>query len=592
MGERPHVAYFCMEFGLAESLPIYSGGLGVLAGDFMRSAHALDLPVTGVGIVWGEGYTTQRIVDSDGHHHDLPTPLDRRHLIREAPIVNVTVGDHDVPLHIFRVEGLDAAPLYLLEPVEERDRWITRRLYGGGKDDRVAQEIVLGVGGVRALQALGRTVDVYHFNEGHALFAGLELLRQERARGLEPSRPSPSAQGRLEPSRPSSSAQGRLEPSRPSPSAQGRLDFEEAWKTTRHKIVFTTHTPVDVGNEEHEHTRLKRLGLPDSLGFTREELETLGGAPFNMTVAALRLSRAANAVAELHGHTARRMWRHVTDAAPITAITNGVDHRQWQDARIRAAMSNGSDHALDHARGGCRRDLVDAVEARTGTRLDETQLIIGFARRATAYKRATLLFSDEERMLALLDRGVQVVYAGKAHPHDLGGQELVREMVQLSRRFAGRVVFVPDYNLALGRLLTRGVDVWLNTPRRPLEACGTSGMKAAMNGVLNLSIPDGWWPEACNHGVNGWRIGDGHEPALDDNAADLRDADELYALLEEEVVPTFQHDRARWRQMMRASIVSTEARFSSDRMLRDYYAQLYRAPRPAERVEPRLAVGT
>jgi glycogen phosphorylase len=550
IGERPRVAYFCMEFGLAESLPIYSGGLGVLAGDFMRSAHALDMPVTGIGIVWGEGYTTQRIAFGDGHDHDLPTPLDRKHLTREAAMVHVTVGERDVPLHIYRVDGLDAAPLYLLEPAEERDRWITRRLYGGGKDDRIAQEIVLGVGGVRALEALGIAVDVYHFNEGHALFAGLELLRRERARGL---------------------------------------GFNAAWAEARDKIVFTTHTPVDVGNEEHEHDRLKRLGLADSLRFTQAELETLGGDPFNMTVAALRLSRAANAVAELHGDTARKMWRHVDAAAPIASITNGVDHRVWQDARVRAAVSNGSDHALEHARGGCKRDLVDAVEARAGVRLDEEQIIVGFARRATAYKRATLLFSDEERIGRLLERGLQVVYAGKAHPRDFGGQDLVREMVQLSRRFPGRVVFVPDYDLALGRLLTRGADVWLNTPRRPLEACGTSGMKAAMNGVLNLSIPDGWWPEACEHGVNGWQIGDGSH-AGDDELGNLRDADELYRLLEEEVLPAFA-DRPRWRGMMRASIAASEERFSSDRMLRDYYAQLYRAPADVA-VERRRAVGS
>ncbi|HEY2747188.1 MAG TPA: alpha-glucan family phosphorylase [Polyangia bacterium] len=542
IGERPSVGYFCMEFGLDERLPIYSGGLGVLAGDFMRSAHALGLPVVGVGILWEEGYTTQAIGPA-GETIDLPTPrtLGAAHLVKEAPIVTVGIGGRDVPLWIWRVEGLNAAPLYLLEPIVEHDRWINRRLYGGGKDDRVAQEIVLGVGGVRALQALGIDVDVYHFNEGHALFAGLELVRQARARGR---------------------------------------DFAAAWAETRDKIVFTTHTPIDAGNEEHEHERLRRVGATG--GLTHAQLVELGGDPFNMTVAALRLSRNANAVAELHGETARRMWQHVDDAAPIVAVTNGVDHRVWQDARVAAAIDDGGDEALDEARASLKHELVAEVHKRTGVALDGERMIVGFARRATSYKRATLLFSDEARIAPLLADGrVQVVYSGKAHPRDFGGQELVREMVALGKKYPGSVVFVPNYDLQLGRILTRGVDVWLNTPRRPLEACGTSGMKAAMNGVLNCSILDGWWPEACDHGVNGWAIG---ERLLENDGDDARDAAALYALVEDEIVPTFYGNRARWRAMMRESIAVGVQQFSSDRMVGDYYTRLYRhAPAIARR---------
>ncbi len=531
-----------MEYGLDEKLPIYSGGLGVLAGDFMRSAHALSLPIVGVGILWEEGYTTQAL-GPHGETIDLPTPraIDAKHLVKEAPIVTVTIGTHEVPLWIWRVDGLDCAPLYLLEPVVERDRWINRRLYGGGKDDRIAQEIVLGVGGVRALQALGIAVDVYHFNEGHALFAGLELLRQQRARGL---------------------------------------DFEDAWAATREQIVFTTHTPIDAGNEEHEHERLRRLGA--NLGLTHAQMVRLGGDPFNMTVGALRLSRHANAVAELHGETARKMWRHVDDAAPIVAVTNGVDHRVWQDARIRDAVELGersapaheADAALDAARAALKGELVGEVARRTGVILDEARLIVGFARRATSYKRATLLFHDEQRIAPLLEAGlVQIVYSGKAHPRDFGGQELVKEIVALTRKYPGRVVFVPNYDLALGRLLTRGVDVWLNTPRRPLEACGTSGMKAAMNGVLNCSILDGWWPEACDHGVNGWAIG---ERLLDDDSDDACDAAALYALVEDDIIPAYYGNRPRWRAMMRESIAVGVQHFSSDRMVHDYYTRLYK----------------
>jgi glycogen phosphorylase len=537
IGERPRVAYFCMEFGLTEKLPIYSGGLGVLAGDFMRSAHALALPVVGVGILWEEGYTTQAIGPA-GETIDLPTPrtLDRSHLVKQEPIVTVTIGGRDVPLWIWRLEGLDAAPLYLLEPIVEHDRWITRRLYGGGKDDRVAQEIVLGIGGVRALQALGLGVDVYHFNEGHALFAGLELVRQARARGVA---------------------------------------FDDAWAEVREQIVFTTHTPIDVGNEEHDHERLRRLGA--TAGLTHSQMVRLGGDPFNMTVAALRLSRHANAVAELHGETARAMWRHVDDAAPIVAVTNGVDHRVWQDARVRDAVANGSDSALDGARAICKRELVGEVARRTGVALDGDKLIIGFARRATGYKRATLLFSDEARIAPLLESGrVQLVYSGKAHPRDFGGQELVREIVALAKKYPQSVVFVPNYDLSLGRLITRGVDVWLNTPRRPLEACGTSGMKAAMNGVLNCSILDGWWPEACDHGVNGWAIGERLLAPENGDSDDELDALALYALVEDEIVPTFYGNRARWRAMMRESVAVGVQQFSSDRMVSDYYTRLYR----------------
>ena len=527
---QPSVAYFCMEYGLSESLTIYSGGLGVLAGDFLRAAHALALPLVGVGIAWSEGYTEQRIT-AGGHAEDHPAALDRTLLHREPQTVSVTISGHEVPLAIHRVDAFANAPLYLLEPVEARDRWITRRLYGGGEDERVAQEIVLGVGGVRALEALGLAIDLHHFNEGHAVFAGLELIRRGRERGLS---------------------------------------FEAAWAQARSRIVFTTHTPVDAGNEKHDLERLRRMGA--RLDLSAHELERIGGRPFNMTVAGLRLASRANAVAELHGETARKMWSHIEDGAPIFAITNGVDHRVWQDARIRDAAS---DEALTSARAACRSELRDEVRRACGVELDPRALTIGFARRATAYKRPTLLFHDRARAEALLDSGrVQLVFAGKAHPRDAGGRALIAELVALSRRHPGRVVFLPDYDLRLGRLLTRGCDVWLNTPRRPLEACGTSGMKAAMNGVLNVSILDGWWVEGCEHNVTGWRIGDerAHEADAD---ADRADADALHALLQDEVLPAFT-DRARWLSMMRASIEMAVERFSADRMVRDYYQTLYR----------------
>jgi starch phosphorylase len=523
-----------MEFGLCESFPIYAGGLGVLAGDFLRSSAALRLPVVGIGLAWAHGYTRQQI-GADGRPIDLPSALRRDVMVRQEPVISVAVAGHEVPLAIHRVDAFQNAPLYLLEPIDERDRWITERLYGGGKDDRVAQEILLGVGGVRALAALGLGIDIYHFNEGHAVFAGLELLRRHREEGLA---------------------------------------FEVARERVRRHIVFTTHTPVDAGNEEHEPERLRRMGA--LLGCSMLELERLGGRPFNMTVAGLRLAGRANAVAALHGETARRMWHDVGDGAPIDAITNGVDHRVWQDARVRQAAGGASDEALEHARRACKEELLAEVERRSAVRLDPQRLTIGFARRATAYKRPTLLFHDRERARSLMASGkLQIVYAGKAHPKDQRGGDLIAELVQLGAEHPGSVVFVPDYDLALGRIMTRGCDVWLNTPRRPLEACGTSGMKAAMNGVLNVSILDGWWPEGCAPGVTGWHIGDELERSEADG--DAADAAALYRLLEDEIVPTFVADRPRWCTMMRASIAMAQERFSSDRMVSDYFAQLYRA---------------
>jgi starch phosphorylase len=535
--ERPQVAYFCMEFGLSERLTIYSGGLGVLAGDFLRSARALDLPVVGVGIAWAEGYTRQEI-GADGAPHDLAAPLDRSLLVREAPTVHVTVAGHDVPLAIWRVDGADHVPLYLLEPKETKDQWMTRRLYGGGEDDRVAQEIILGVGGVRALQALGLRIEVHHFNEGHAVFAGLELMRRLRDRGHS---------------------------------------FDAAWEMVREHIVFTTHTPVDVGNEKHDLDRLRRLGA--SAGFSAAEVERIGGRPFNMTVAGLRLSKRANAVAELHGETARRMWAHIHDGAPIEAITNGVDHRVWQDARIAAARTP---EELWRAHESAKMELMDEIARRATVKPDPGVLTIGFARRATAYKRALLFFADP-RAGALLDSGrVQLVFAGKAHPRDHAGGQMIRELVELAGQHPGRVTFLPNYDLSLGRLLTRGCDVWLNTPRRPLEACGTSGMKAAMNGLLNLSILDGWWVEGCRHGVNGWQIGDAVDHPLEPEG-DAADAAALHELLEAEVIPRFYNQRAEWLAMMRAAIDLSVERFSADRMVRDYFERLYRPTDRAKR---------
>ena len=347
-------------------------------------------------------------------------------------------------------------------------------------------------------------------------------------------------------------------------------DFHSAGRAARERIVFTTHTPVPAGNETHALADLKRLGAGCEL--VDAELRAIGGEPFNMTVAGLRLCRKANAVAQLHGQTARAIWAHVEDAAPIVAITNGVHAGTWQDARVPAALASAED--LRAVRHTLKEELLAEVDRRTGVRLDRNALTLGFARRAATYKRPDLVLRDPDRLAPLLkDRRLQLIFAGKAHPADQEGKAVIALLVETIRQWPESIVFLENYDMALGQLLTRGSDVWLNTPRRPLEASGTSGMKAAMNGVLNLSVLDGWWPEGCEHGVTGWAIGNGEEDGMGQDASDLRS---LFTTLEGEVLPAFA-DPARWTRMMRASIRMGTERFSSDRMVREYFARLYSA---------------
>ena len=520
------VAYFCMEFGLDEEFPIYAGGLGILAGDFMKSAHDLRLPVVGVGLRWARGYSRQRI-GADGVPVD-EFPEYRADFLDDTGVrVRVRVAAREVEARVWHTERWRNAPLFLLEPVEDRDNWITHRLYEPTLDRRVAQEILLGVGGVRALAKLGVAVDTFHFNEGHAVFAGVEMIADRMAAGTP---------------------------------------FAAAWAAVREQIVFTTHTPIPAGNEVHPLAELRRMGACCEL--VDAEMRALGGDPFNMTVAGLRLSRRANAVSQLHGEVSRAMWREVDGASEIIAITNGVHAPTWQDARIAAART---DAALDTVHRDLKGEMLHAIAARTGARLDPEVLTLGFARRAAAYKRADFIFRDPARIDPLLrDRRVQLVFAGKAHPDDPEGRRIVTELVATARRHPRSIAFVPDYSMSIARLLTRGCDVWLNNPLRPLEACGTSGMKAALNGLVNFSVLDGWWPEACRHGVNGWAIGEGRDLEQE------RELESLYGTLEREILPTWA-DRARWTAMMRASIASVQEAFSSDRMVREYFERLYAA---------------
>jgi len=524
-----------MEYGLDTALKIYCGGLGILAGDTLKGAKDNNLPLVGIGLKWKQGYTEQRI-DSKGQPFDCYHNFKYPDLKDTGVKISVKIRQNDVACKVWLCDSYGNAPLYLLDTdlPENADKWITGQLYGWFSEERIAQEIVLGIGGVKALRALGHHVDVYHFNEGHAALAGIELIKQKMG---------------------------------------GGQSFQDAWNATRQQIVFTTHTPIKEGNEHHNHELLQYMGA--SLGLSIEQLHRIGGTPFNMTVAGLRLSRNSNAVAQLHAETANQMWSDVTERSSIVGITNGIHVPTWVDERMQQKFNSTED--MWNAHMAVKKDTINFIKERSGVALNPDSLLIGFSRRAAPYKRSNLIFAYENKLGELLKTGkVQIVFSGKAHPLDDTGKAIVHNLVQMSRQYPNSVVFLENYDMDIGRALTRGCDVWLNNPRRPLEACGTSGMKAAMNGVLNVSILDGWWPEACQHGVNGWAIGDDQVP---DNVAaqDERDALALYQTLVDEVIPTFYNDKQRWLNMMKASIESCTEGFSADRMLREYYDRLYKA---------------
>ncbi|MGE5689285.1 MAG: alpha-glucan family phosphorylase [Pseudomonadota bacterium] len=583
------VAYFSTEFGLDESLPIYSGGLGVLAGDHVKSASDLGVPLVGVGLLYREGYFRQALDGRGGQVERYPVNDPARlALTREAPEVHVHLDGEDVAVRVWRAD-VGRRRLYLLDTDvdgnSERARGVTWTLYGGDREQRLRQELVLGIGGVRALRALGLEPSVWHLNEGHSAFLVLERVRELITAGVP---------------------------------------LEEAREQVRATTVFTTHTPVPAGNEVFEPELVRRY-LGDAVmryGGAWDDLLALARVngdeqSFGLTPLALRASAYANGVSALHGRVAREMWAGVwpdraLDDVPIGSITNGVHGPTWIGAglasalRARGARLDGdpSDEGWAAARGlgdeelwtlhvERKRELVAVARRRFerqlggagGDRfgLDPEALTIGFARRFATYKRATLLFADPARLAWLFNdpgRPVQLVVAGKAHPADEGGKQLIRRLVELSRdgRFAGRVVFLEDYEMTLARGLVQGVDVWLNNPRRPLEASGTSGMKAGMNGALNVSILDGWWAEGYGAEL-GWAIG-GTEEHPDEAAGDAADAAALLALLEHEVVPAF-YDRdedgipRRWVAMMRESIAQVGERFNTGRMVAEYVERYY-----------------
>ncbi|MGZ4379904.1 MAG: alpha-glucan family phosphorylase [Gaiellaceae bacterium] len=571
--ERTHgdpgflVAYFSPEFGLSEALPIYSGGLGILAGDHLKSASDLGVPLVGVGLFYRQGYFEQSL-EGDRQEARYPTlDPERLGLVLEPVVVEVELAGEPATARVWRAD-VGSVALYLLESE------VTDVLYGGDREHRIRQEVLLGVGGVRALRGLGLEPSVFHMNEGHAAFLGLE-----RARALVEAR---------------------------------GLPFSEALELVRASTVFTTHTPVPAGNEQFDEDLARRYldGLAQGCGVPTDEILALGRVEptdpgFGMTPLALRISARANGVSADHGAVSRAMWRGLwpglpTDEVPIGHVTNAVHAPTWLAPELAALLADaGVDPAaapdeadwygaasLDpvalwaaHRRAKAR--LFERLDGGRigGERLDPNALTIGFARRFAPYKRADLLFSDLERLARLLsdvDRPVQIVFAGKAHPADEPGQELLARIVAYARdpRLRGRVAFVAGYDMALARLLVQGADMWLNNPRPPEEASGTSGMKAGLNGVLNLSVLDGWWSEGYAPEL-GWAI-----PATVSARGDEAEADELLRLLEDEVVPAFYERGAdgvpvRWTRMQAASIADVGARFTGGRMVAEYVERLY-----------------
>ncbi|AAK78833.1 starch phosphorylase [Clostridium acetobutylicum] len=531
----PRIAYFSMEYAIDASIKTYAGGLGILAGDYLKGSKDYNYPIIGIGIKWKQGYTDQ-LIDENSNVYDTYHNYKYDFLKDTKLKVKVKIYEKDVTCKIWLLDKFKLAPLYLLDTdlPENDNRWITNQLYGGFEDSRLAQEIVLGIGGVRALRALDINVDVYHFNEGHALFAGFELVREKMNTGIP---------------------------------------FDEAVKKSKEEIVFTTHTPIIEGNESHSISRMISIGANN--GFTIEQLISLGGCPFNMTVGALRLSRISNAVSKLHGETANKMWKNIKNKSKIISITNAIHIPTWVDEDMLKAAEDSNSNNLwtNHIKN--KRKLISFVKERNEIELNENSLLIGFSRRAAPYKRSNLIFSDMKIISPLLKDGkIQIVFSGKAHPLDDTGKDIIKNLVNFSKQYPSSVVFLENYDMTIGKLLTQGSDVWLNNPRRPLEASGTSGMKAAMNGVLNLSTLDGWWPEACRDGINGWQFGDGLQ-SDDIYFIDKHDANALYEVLMNKVIPTFYLERKKWISMMKNSILSTKDYFSVKRMLEEYYSKIY-----------------
>ena len=616
------IAYFSTEFGVHESLPLYAGGLGVLSGDHAKEASDLGLPFVGIGLLYHKGYFTQKI-NADGWQEDVYEefePQDRPILpvIDEAGqrvIITLNLGTLQVSAGLWRLQ-VGRVPVFLIDTeIESSDPTVTAdipRLYGGSNTTRLLQEILLGIGGVRAIRQLGLSPSVWHMNEGHSALLTVELVRERLSAGQS---------------------------------------LDQARAEVAASTVFTTHTPVPAGLDMFD---LDLIGpyfeaYCQEMGITREQFIDLGrqdvgwGEKFSMPRLALTLSSFKNGVSRLHGQVSRELFQHIwpdrpVDQVPISYITNGIHAQTWLAPQMAALFDTYVGHdwvkylddremwnavdaipdavlweARDQLKMEVQAFLRQQAQARwaagettpihiawSGTLFSQKVLTIGFARRFATYKRATLLFQNIDRLAALIDnpeRPVQFIFAGKAHPQDHGGKTLIQEICRhaLNPRLAGRIAFLENYDMSVSRYLVRGVDVWLNNPRRPREASGTSGQKAALNGIPNLSILDGWWAEGYNH-KNGWSIGDGHVFSAEEEE-DREDAEDLYRVLEQDVIPLYYQRDANglpheWLKTVREAIKSAAPYFTTRRMVKEYTGHMYipafqrqaePAPAPARR---------
>ena len=540
------IAYFSAEIGISAKLPTYSGGLGVLAGDHIKAAADAELPMCAVTLLYKEGYFKQRL-DDDGNQTEVYPRFDPNPLLKKLPIkFTLPLRKRDVWIQVYeyRHKGLTGheIPIYFLDTnLEENfhdDQVITMRLYSGDKDHRILQEAILGFGGIKLLDELQYTdIETYHMNEGHASFIVMQLLRK----------------------------------------------FNGNHEEVKKRCHFTTHTPVAAGHDEFAIQRCERL-LDGLLWEDLSKIKSIQKQRLNMTELGLHFSRSANGVSKLHGEVAQDQFPDYK----IGHVTNGVYHPYWVGKEFREVFDDrlpgwrkDSNRLLNigailpeelvKAHQSHKDFLLGYANSQTQMALSNDVLTIGFARRAAGYKRASLIFHDLERLTEIGRGKIQIIFAGKAHPADDDGKSIIYNLIQNAKKLFGtiKVIYLENYNLWLGRLITSGVDVWLNTPRRPNEASGTSGMKAALNGIPNLSILDGWWAEACKHRENGWGIGTSE--IVDDETA----ANHLYELLEKEVVPIFYNDQEKWVSLMVESI-KTGVNFTAYRMIKDYREKYYK----------------
>lgn len=572
-GDRGIVAYFSMEIAVTPEFPTYSGGLGVLAGDTLRAAADMGLPLAAVTLAHRKGYFRQHL-DANGVQTEEPQPWSPETILAaEEPVVTVTLEGRPVAIRAWRyeLEGVSGhrIPIYFLDTNLEQndpaDRTITDVLYGGDADYRLRQEAVLGIGGARMLRALEHDPSVYHMNEGHASLLTIPILEQElHGAGLQTA-------------------------------------TERNIEAVRRRCVFTTHTPVPAGHDRFSGEQAYRILGAERAGLL-ERFGCFHDGLLNLTYVALRFSRFVNGVAMQHGKVSRQMFPEYT----IDAITNGVHAGTWTAPSVQAVFDRHLPrwrqdnvtlrYAIDipeneivEAHAASKRELIEMVKNSTGVQMNRDTFTIGFARRAATYKRADLLFTDTERLVRCAQErgGMQILYAGKAHPADQPGKSKIRRVIELAHELSDgalKIVYLENYEWKLGALLTGGVDLWLNTPRRPYEASGTSGMKAALNGVPSLSILDGWWIEGWIEGVTGW--------AIDDHEDEPGEARSLYDHLEQVILPLYYKDQGQWRRIMRSTIALNGSFFNTQRMLEQYVINAYfpekRVEQKSESPEPSL----